>query len=409
MNRMTQLETEVQNLQESAFRTLESMQTDKKNRMGGDVYDANGVQLAGLHDLIKDLNESTKELERARNYERDYKRTNEADANRAERKFEQGAFGNVPDTRSLSEQFLQASNYAKQVNKKQVSAVLASLDLKTLMTNSSGFAPANNRSNVVVFSPQRRLMIADLIPQDLTENAIVKYMEETTFTNSAATVSEGGSIPEAALAYTQQSATVEKIATWLPVTEEQLEDVPSLRGLIDFRLTYMLQLKEEDQILGGNGTAPNLQGFLSKSGVLTQVRGTDSIQDCIYKAISNVRTSGQAEPSAVIMNPADWQLARLSTTTTGEYLFGVTTEEGVERIWGKPVVITPAQTQGTALVGDFAMYSHISRKAGIRIDISDSHSDYFTSGKLAIRAEERLSLEIYRAAAFCKATSLGVS
>lgn len=409
MSRVTEMETKVQNLQASAFRAFEGMKTDKKNRMGGDVYDANGVQLAELHDLIKELNDSTKELERARAYERDFKRVSDLEGNRAERKFEQGAYGAVADTRSLSEQFLQASNYAKQVNKKQVSAVLSGLDLKTLMTNSSGFAPKNDRSNVVVFSPQRRLMVADLIPQDLTENSIVKYMEETTFTNSAAMVAEGGSISEAALAYTQRSVPVEKNATWIPVTEEQLEDVPSLRGLIDYRLTYMLQLKEEDQLLTGNGTSPNLQGFLTKTGVQTQARGTDSIQDSIYKAISNVRTGGAAEPSAVIMNPADWQLARLATTTSGDYLFGVITEEGVERIWGKPVVITPAQTQGTALVGDFAMYSHISRKAGIRIDISDSHSDYFTSGKLAIRAEERLSLEIYRAAAFCKVTGVSGS
>ncbi len=405
MSNLRQLESKVQDLQERAFRAYEGSKADMKSRQNGDSHAGSGVSFAELEDMIRELDAANKELERARNY----KNASESEANRVERKFEQGAYGTLADTRPLSEQFLEASAFGKQVNKKQVSAVLPNFNVKTLMSTSSGFAPANPRGNEVVLSPQRRLMIADLIPQDITENSIVKYMEETTYTNNAAAVAEGGSIPEAALAYTQQSSLVEKIATWLPVTLEQLEDVPSLRGLIDYRLSYMLQLKEEDQLLAGNGTAPNLQGFLTKTGILTQARGTDSIQDCMYKAISLIRNSGFAEPSAVVMHPADWQAVRLATTTTGEYLFGVTTEAGVERIWGKPVVITPAQTQGVALVGDFAMYSHISRRAGIRIDISDSHSDYFTSGKLAIRAEERLSLEIYRASAFCKVTGLAGS
>lgn len=67
---------------------------------------------------------------------------------------------------------------------------------------------------------------------------------------------------------------------------------------------------------------------------------------------------------------------------------------------------TTAATENTGLVGDFQLYSEIYFKRGLTIKVSDSHSDYFVKGKQAIRADERLALVIYRAAAFCTVTGI---
>ena len=164
-------------------------------------------------------------------------------------------------------------------------------------------------------------------------------------------------------------------------------------------------------LLSGDGNSPHLQGILTASGIQTQALGADTAPDAVFKAMTLVRTSGanawgSAEPSGLVLNPTDWQAVRLLKTTTGEYIWGEPMAPGPATFWGLPAVITNAITQGTVLVGDFRMYSHISRRKGLTIQVSNSHSDYFTKGIQAIRMDQRLSLEVYRGAAFCKVTGL---
>jgi HK97 family phage major capsid protein len=315
----------------------------------------------------------------------------------------------VPERpKSLGELLTESAEYKAGVGGPRPSFAvdLPGISLKTTMTESAGWPIYSMIPQRLVLSAQRRPVVADLVPQSMTTYPSVLYMEETTFTNNAAGVLETGTKPESALALTRRTVPLEVIAHLLPVTNQQLEDVTGIRDYIDGRLTFMLQLAEETELLTGNGTSPHLQGFLTKSGIQTQARGADASQDAIYKAMVLVRFTGFAEPSGIVMNPANWQTIRLMTSTTGQYLIAPPTEDGIERLWGKPVVQTPAMTLNSALTGDFQLYSHISRRDGIRIDVSDSHNDNFAKNILSIRAEERLSLEIYRAAAFCTVTGL---
>lgn len=52
------------------------------------------------------------------------------------------------------------------------------------------------------------------------------------------------------------------------------------------------------------------------------------------------------------------------------------------------------------------MHSELVSRRGIVVKISDSHSDYFVSGKQAIRADVRVALIFYRPAAFCTVTGI---
>ena len=317
-----------------------------------------------------------------------------------------------PQFKSLGELFTESNVYKSQAfhrDSTQYQVELEGVDitpaLKTTMTTAAGYAPPNNRGPKLVDLAQRRPMVGDLIPTDATDTPLIKYMEETTFTNNAAGVSENAAKPESALAFTERSSPVEVIATYIPVTNQQLDDVPGIRGIIDNRLTMMIALKEEDYLLNGTGTPPQITGFLVKSGTNTQARGADSNVDAIFKGMQLVRTTGFAEPSGIVINPTNWTPIRLMKTTDGIYIWGSPSEEGPERIFGKPVVVTTAMTAGTALTGDFVLYSHISRRMGITIVVGFVNDDLIKNKK-TILAEIRESLEIYRASAFTKVTDL---
>jgi HK97 family phage major capsid protein len=259
----------------------------------------------------------------------------------------------------------------------------------------------------------KRIVVADLMASgQATSNSIV-YMVEKTYTNAAAPVAEGSAKPESALTFDQTTDPVSKIAHWLPVTEELLEDVPAIQSYIDARLTLGVQLAEEDQLLNGNGTAPNLRGVLNRVGLAASIARNagatppETNADAILRQITAIATSAFIYPDGVVMNPANWFTVATSKDTTGQYFGGGPFSSlPTATLWGTPVAITPSIVANTALVGAFRTMSQVFRKGGIRVEASNSHQDFFIKNLVAIRAEERLALAVYRPGAFGTVTAL---
>lgn len=307
-------------------------------------------------------------------------------------------------TKSFGQMFVESDAYRMKTGPIGPEATI-DVDLKTLMTTSAGFAPEVTRTGRLVPFATRPLQVAELIPQTQTSQSAVQYMEETTFTNAAAETAEGGTYPEAALAFTEQTSLVRKISVFLPVTDEQLEDEPRMRGIIDNRLPFMVRQRLDSQILVGNGTAPNLRGILNTVGIQTQAKGTDPTPDAVYKAMVNVQVTGQAQPNLAVFHPNDWQDVRLLRTADGLYIWGNPSDAGPERIWGLQVALAQAITQNTALVGD-TNYLELAVRRGVDTQVSNSHSTFFIEGKQAIRADMRVALVVYRPSAFSTVTGI---
>jgi HK97 family phage major capsid protein len=281
------------------------------------------------------------------------------------------------------------------------------IPVKTLMTTSAGFAPESIRTGEVIEYPVQPNTVYDILPKGSTNQAAVIYMEQTTRTQSAAEKVEGtGTYGESAFVWTERSDTVQDIGHFIPVTTQQLEDVPQIQGIINDELGAGLFERVNYQAINGTGVSPYLLGILSKPGIQSKAHTGDRF-DTIFKAAKDVRVTGCANPNVLVIHPNDWQDIRLARTEGGLYILGNPSETGPDRIWGMAKVESTAIAENTAIVGDFtARFIKLLEKRGVMIEITDSHDTYFIYGKWAIRATIRVVLQIKRAAAFLKITGI---
>ena len=278
--------------------------------------------------------------------------------------------------------------------------------LKTLFQTSAGWLPESTRTGQVVDAVTRPLQILDIMPIGQTGQANVVYMEETTRTHAAAETAEAGTYKESTFVLAEKSSPVRKITDSVPVTDEQLEDVPMVQSYLDGRLRFGVRQRLDTQIVSGDGIAPNLDGILNVTGIQTQAKGADPVPDAIFKAGTKVRVTGRSVPTHVVLHPNDWQGIRLLRTADGIYIWGSPSESGPERIWGWPVVQNESLTENTGLIGSFepAWISLIERR-GILVERGFTGTQ-FTEGKQTIRASMRAALVVFRPASFATITGI---
>lgn len=237
-----------------------------------------------------------------------------------------------------------------------------------------------------------------------TDSIYVKYPVETLATNAAAAVAEGADKPQSVLRFEQTTDEVKKIATWIAVSNEMLDDVPQLQSYIDGRLRVFIAQEVDDQILNGSGSGANLLGIRNRVGLTADVTqgGSESAIDAIHRQITAIMTASFVMPDGIVIHPSDWEDVVLTKAEgSGTYL-GANPFAPVQTrtLWGLRVVVTTQIPAGTALVGAFGTMAQFFTRGGISVDMSNSHDDFFIKNLVAIRAEERGALAVYRPSAF---------
>jgi HK97 family phage major capsid protein len=263
--------------------------------------------------------------------------------------------------------------------------------------------------------PVRQVQLLDLISISATESDMVNWVKQSVRSDYAAETPYGTAAPEADYEFSLQQASVKRIPSFIPATKDVLADQGQLQPLLQEQLMTGVRLKLESQFLSGagsSGTDSTFQGILNASGIgtVTYQSGTGHTSeyqlDVYHRAITTIRLTLFADPTAIVQHPTDYEWAVLKRDTYGRYLFTPNTEDGVQDIWGLNTVISPVISAGTALVGDFKQGAHMWLRTGLSVTASTEHLDFFTRGMVAILAEMRAAFAVVQPRAFCQVLSL---
>lgn len=265
-------------------------------------------------------------------------------------------------------------------------------------------------SEVVRTTEYDRLVMRDVVNVSPTSSNAVQYVTITSALPTAALpVAESAVKPESTVALGVATAPVRTLAVWMPVTEQQLEDIPQVRNIVDVELRFDIARLEEYQMVWGVGTGENLLGIMKTSGVVAgRAVGGDTLIDRIRRAMTDVRTA-ELEPNAIAIHPMDWETIALVKGTDNHYLAQVFPDaEGNMRIWGLRVVETVAMTeyrsanttdQRVILVGDFQRGATLWDRHQTSVAVGYIN-DQFIKNQRTIRAEERVAFGVKRPNAF---------
>jgi len=265
--------------------------------------------------------------------------------------------------------------------------------------------------------PQRPLEIRDLFSSgQMTTGDTLSYAAQSGFDSGAASVAQSDAVdhatigvkPQSSIAWERRTAAAEWIATYMVATRQALADAGVIASLIDNQGRLMLRLEEEDQLLAGNGTPPNLEGVQNVTGLQTLDLDTTNLDnlDGIRTARRMVKT-GLSRMTAdwIAINPEDSEEFDLLKDQNDLYRGGnpIGNFGFNQSIWSLQRVETEALTAGTALVGSRAGATVFERQP-ITVLTADQHSDFFIRNLIVVLFEERLAFPIFYPTAFVEIT-----
>lgn len=277
----------------------------------------------------------------------------------------------------------------------QVQAAVADLAPDVLLRASLvGWKAAPPATTPTLIPPRQafRRTLIDLLPEVEARGAL--RVPQLTPAGPAQPHPIGGPKVEAALVFGPANAVpLRSVATQIAVTDELLEDVDQLRAWLEAYLEFLVALGEEQQVLLGNGVAPNVLGFFSWPGVAASTGAGSSIARKLADAAAQAAQSGIA-PDTYVVSAADWS----QVMEDGD----ATLDADASRLHGRDVIVTGALAAGQMLVGAVQVAAALGRADGIRVEGTQSHDVEFTKNISRLRAASRIALGVLMPKAFVK-------
>ena len=259
-----------------------------------------------------------------------------------------------------------------------------------------------DRQAGIVFDPDRREHIRDLLSVGTTNSNTVSFVYESAIADSTDVTAEGLEYKQSDFDLAVTTATVRKITAYIILSEEMLEDVEGLTSYINTRLPSKLKVKEDQQLLYGSGGGVQLSGLTVNATAYSDALADADISriDVLVSAAAQIRDD-EYQATAIVIHPNDATAIKLTKDDNGNYIQPwIFMPNGQIVLDGIPVFITTAITEGQFLVGDFRQGAQIFDRRQMSLEMSYQNEDNFVKGMVTVRLSERLTLATYRAKAF---------
>lgn len=225
--------------------------------------------------------------------------------------------------------------------------------------------------------PDRAVLMLDVAQRGTTNSNRVTWVERSARTAAAASVAEGGQYAQSDLTYIMKAAEVEKIGTFIKVTNEALEDWDEMLTQIKNELLPMVERVLENQLYQGTGTTPQLDGIITTASAYasTSLNGSVTAPNTFdaIRAAANQIAEYNYVPNYAFIAPADFAKMEMAKGSDGHYVMPPFVTAGGMTVAGIRIVPSNLITAGDVLVGDFSKVT-LYIKRGIEIKIWDQDS-----------------------------------
>lgn len=232
---------------------------------------------------------------------------------------------------------------------------------------------------------EQKLALLDLITWMPVTTDLVPLLRESAYDIMADEVDESDDKPESDLEFGVVNITISVVAHWIRITKQLLDDMPALASYIEGRLAYGVRLKLEAKVINGNTTS--FDGLMKAGNSLTATPEALAI-DTINSAKYQVWDSG-VTPEAVLLNPVDWGKIEREKTDDGHYIYGSPGAIVQPVLWGLPVILSAAQTEGKFWLGNLTLGVTGYVRQDVMVEVSTEDGDNFRKNLVTLRAEMR--------------------
>jgi len=244
---------------------------------------------------------------------------------------------------------------------------------------------------------RKRYGILENVNRGQTASKFVTYVQQTADSNIGWTA-EGGAKTQGEPTWTEVSEEVKKIASYVKVSKEMLDDLSFIRGEINNDLMEGVREGIEEALLNGTGATGQIKGLINASMGLPGYNGNfdDEIQDANITDLMRVAKAqieaSNFSPTHVVLNPEDIAKLQLTKASDGMYTYPMflptQSGDGEMSIAGMRVISSTYMPVGDYLVGDL---SKVNVKFRDDMNLSVGlDTDDFTKNMITILAEARL-------------------